>query len=323
MSMQKRILVVAETFEPTADRMTEEAVVAASALGGDVVLAVLGPQADGRARAMAAWRDVARVITFDQASIAQPLARPWADAVEAIIANVEPTLVIVPATLAGRDYTARVAARLDVPIASDVIALSQSDAAIVARRQVRGNRYITDVTLSARMSIVTLRPGTVRKRAESGGTADVERIEIADIAPSAIEVLHMAAAGRAEGSLASAERIVSGGRGLGKPENFALVEDLAAQLDAAVGASGATVGMGWRPHSQQVGSTGTMVAPRLYLAVGISGAVQHTIGMSGSEYIVAINRDPEAPIFQIAALGVVGDLFEIIPAMIEELRVAD
>jgi electron transfer flavoprotein alpha subunit len=135
-----------------------------------------------------------------------------------------------------------------------------------------------------------------------------------------VTLLEEIVAERPTEGIATAARIVSGGRGLGKAENFSLVEELAGVLDAAVGASGAVVGAGWRPHSQQVGSTGTTVAPRLYLAVGISGAVQHTIGMSGSDAIVAINRDPNAPIFQIASLGVVGDLFEIVPALIDELK---
>jgi electron transfer flavoprotein alpha subunit len=189
---------------------------------------------------------------------------------------------------------------------------------------VQGGRYVSDVTIEANQRvIVTVRPGSSRAVPLDGGRPTLREVPVAfTAADTSVQVLDTIVAETEAQGIATAARIVSGGRGLGKPENFALVEDLARELDAAVGASGAVVGLGWRPHAQQVGSTGTTVTPRLYFAVGISGAVQHTIGMSGADTIVAINRDPEAPIFQIASLGVVGDLFEIVPALIAELKSA-
>jgi electron transfer flavoprotein alpha subunit len=320
------ILVVAEGVEETRDRVTLEAVAVAQRLAESletaVSVAVLGEDADTRARAFAELDRVSVVLTGESPALAPFTARPWVEAVHRAVEALNPSLVLVPATLAGRDIAPRLAARLDAPVASDVIGIAiDQHEAVTCTRQVNGGRLVSEVTLSARPCVVSVRPGSLRETPAGGGNAEVRQLDLSGvIQDDRVTIVETTVAEKASEGIATAARIVAGGRGLDKSENFSLVEDLAAQLNAAVGASGAVVGLGWRPHSQQVGSTGTTVAPRLYLAVGISGAVQHTIGMSGADNIVAINRDPEAPIFDIASLGVVGDLFEILPALIDELK---
>jgi len=215
-----------------------------------------------------------------------------------------------------------VAARLDAGLAPDVTGVDVDDGHIVALRPVLGGRVQTAIRFEPESpAMMTIAAGAFA-RAESGeSSAPIETV-VPPIDEADLRATIMGTAVHEAGSkaLAAAERIVTGGRGLGKPEHFSLIEELARELDAAVGASGAAVGAGWRSHEDQVGSTGHTVAPRLYLAVGVSGAPQHLVGMQGAEYIVAINRDPDAPIFRSATFGIVGDLFEVVPAIIAELR---
>lgn len=315
------VLVVAESIDESRDRITSELIAMAQELNPEwIQVAAPGADSEERAKLFASMSGVTNVYVyrhdFDSVGLST------GDICQQV-ENSRPTVVLMPATLWGRDLAPRVAARLDVPIAADVISVKVNESGSLAcRRQVQGGRKESEVTLSSPCAVITTRPGSFRGSPASGGSAEVIATVVDPIIDLKVTLLEEIAAEKPTEGIATASRIVSGGRGLGKPENFALVEELAAVLNAAVGASGAVVGAGWRPHSQQIGSTGTTVAPRLYLAVGISGAVQHTIGMSGSDAIVAINRDPDAPIFQIASLGVVGDLFEIVPALIEELKKA-
>lgn len=315
------VLVVAEPIEDTRDALTSELIAIAQRVGSDIVLLILGEDAKTRSDTFSQLDRVSLVLYATGPELAPSVYKPWLDAVHQAISSVGPSLVLIPATLAGRDIAPRLAARTDVAIASDVIGLSlNSDNAITCKRQVNSGRLVSEITLSGKCPIVTVRPGSDRGVPDDGSSAEVRELQLESGNSGFVRPLETVISAKSQSGLSTAARIVSGGRGLGKPENFHLVEELASALDAAVGASGAVVGAGWRPHSEQVGSTGTTVAPRLYFSVGISGAVQHTIGMSGADSIVAINRDPDAPIFQIASLGVVGDLFEIVPALIEELK---
>jgi electron transfer flavoprotein alpha subunit len=327
--MNDTVLVIAEGVDPNRDRVTEELIAAgqriAATLDSELHAAVIGPGAVERAGRIASFGAVSEVLHADDPVLAPYVNAPWIRAAEAMIAASSARIVLIPATLAGRDVAPRLAARLGFAIISDVIAIDvDASGVLTCLRQVQGGRYVSDVTVGANQRvIVTVRPGSSRDAPAEGGSAALREVPVTfTAADTSVQVMETILAEREAEGIATAARIVTGGRGLGKPENFTLVEDLARELNAAVGASGAVVGLGWRPHSQQVGSTGTTVTPRLYLSVGISGAVQHTIGMSGADNIVAINRDPAAPIFQIASLGVVGDLFEIVPALIDELKSA-
>jgi electron transfer flavoprotein alpha subunit len=234
----------------------------------------------------------------------------------------DPAVVLVPGTTAGRDYAPLVAARLGAGLAADCVSFAVENGALVATRPVLGGRALTRVRFpGGGPSMVTVRSGSFAK-AESGLTEPiVERLEVTlspdDQRASLVETTPK---GTGASRLDSADVVVSGGRGLKEPAQFAIVEELAEAFGAAVGATRAVVDAGWRPHHEQIGQTGRTVSPRLYVAVGISGAVQHNVGMQGSDYIVAINRDPDAPIFKIASFGIVGDLFEIVPALSAEVR---
>ncbi|MDQ3044391.1 MAG: electron transfer flavoprotein subunit alpha/FixB family protein, partial [Chloroflexota bacterium] len=211
---------------------------------------------------------------------------------------------------------------LGTGLAADCVQLDVEEGALVAVRPILGGRVQTAVRLAgSEPQMATVRPGAFEKADASGTAPEIENvtIELTD-ADNRIAIRGTAAKEMGSVNLEAAEIIVSGGRGLKEPDNFKIVEELAAALDAAVGASRAVVDAGWRPHHEQVGQTGRTVAPRLYVAVGISGAVQHLVGMQGAEYIVAINRDPDAPIFKTASFGIVGDLFEIVPAVTEAIK---
>lgn len=263
-----------------------------------------------------------RVIVADDGRLAGLMPAAAAAALTQVIAGSNPTVVLIPGTTAGRDYAPMAAARLGIGLAADCVAFSVDNGAVVATRPVLGGRGLSRVTFpSGGPVMATVRSGSFQK-AETG--LSDPNVEILDVtfAPEDLRVslVETAPKGAAGSRLDSADIVVSGGRGLKEPARFVMVEELAEVFGAAVGATRAVVDAGWRPHHEQIGQTGRTVSPRLYVAVGISGAVQHNVGMHGSDYIVAINRDPDAPIFKIASFGIVGDLFEVVPAVTAEVR---
>lgn len=248
----------------------------------------------------------------------------YADVLTGIIAKYKPSVVLFGATINGRDLAPRIAARLRIGLTADCTGLEIDEKGrLVQTRPAFGGNIMASILSRTRPQMATVRPN-VMKMSEPDWTrrAEIERIKVT-IDPKAIRArvvdIVKEVAERAV-NIEEADIIVSGGRGLGSPENFKLMRELAEALGGAVGASRPIVDSGWLPHHQQVGQTGKTVSPKLYVAVGISGAIQHLIGMQTSDIIIAINKDPEAPIFKVATLGVVGDLFKIVPALIEELR---
>jgi electron transfer flavoprotein alpha subunit len=223
----------------------------------------------------------------------------------------------------GKDLAPRVAAKLGVPLASDLTTVQLSGDTVTGTHPVNTGKVIATVTLAANPAVVSLRPGAVTS-AEKPRTARVETAApVGDPSASRVKVTQTIAGNTAKLDLGDAPIIVSGGRGLRAAENFKLVEDLAAAFgNAAVGATRAVTDDGWRPHSDQIGQTGRQVSPNLYVAVGISGAIQHLAGMRTSKTIVAINKDPEAPIFNIADYGIVGDVLEVVPALTAAVKAA-
>lgn len=320
------ILVIAEFLDDQPRALTLESVRAATTLAceldAEVVVAVAGTATEAMASWMSHVDGVHRVVAFENEHLRMFLPGVWVGAVTSIIRRVRPIAVMIPSSITGRDYAARVAARLEVGLVPDVTGVRIDDGRIIAERSVLGGRVLTSIAfISDPPAMMTIAAGAFARAGEGAATAPVEIVDVAiDEADRRAEIVETSVHEAGGPALAAAERIVTGGRGLGGAEHFGLIEELAGELDAAVGASGAVVGAGWRSHSDQVGSTGHSVAPRLYLAVGVSGAPQHLAGMQGAEYVVAINRDPDAPIFKIAAFGIVGDLFEVVPTLIDELR---
>jgi electron transfer flavoprotein alpha subunit len=237
------------------------------------------------------------------------------------IDKVSPGVVLLTTTSSGKDLAPRIAARCNAGVASEVIGLEWADGKLRARRPVYSGKVFTTVEVSSNPAIATCRANAFPIVETGGGASEVVDLGYSPIEPKA-KVVETKAPETSEVMLAEADVVVSGGRGLKDPENFKLIRDLANALGAAVGASRATVDAGWIDHQYQVGQTGRVVSPNLYVAVGISGAIQHLAGMNSSKHIVAINKDPEAPIFRIADLGVVGDLFEILPVLTEEIKKA-
>ena len=303
------ILVLAEHDHATIKPATRHAVAAAVKLGAPVHVLVAGSDAGGAAGAAAAIAGVAKVLHADAAHFAQPTAEHQAAQILAVAAGGGYTHIVAPATGTGKNVMPRVAAKLDVAQVSDVTAVVSPDTFV--RPIYAGNAFAT-VQSKDSVKVVTVRT-TAFDAAGDGGGAPVD--PIAASAPAAgAKVIGQELTKSERPELTSARIVVSGGRGLASGENYRKVlEPLADRLNAALGASRAAVDAGYVPNDYQVGQTGKIVAPDLYVAIGISGAIQHLAGMKDSKVIVAINKDPEAPIFQIADYGLVGDLFEVVP----------
>ncbi|VWB17975.1 electron transfer flavoprotein subunit beta [Burkholderia lata] len=306
------ILVIAEHGNASIRAATLNAVAAAQALnaagGGDVHVLVAGHDAQAAADAAAKIPGVSKVLLADASQLADGLA----ENVEATVMNVAHgySHIVVPATAYGKNIAPRIAAKLDVAQISEITAVVSAD---TFERPIYAGNAIATVQSSDPVKVITVRATGFDPVAAEGGNATVEKVEAAaDTGKSQFVSREVTKLDRPE--LTSANIIVSGGRGLGSGENYTKVlEPLADKLQAALGASRAAVDAGYVPNDYQVGQTGKIVAPQLYIAVGISGAIQHLAGMKDSKVIVAINKDPEAPIFSVADYGVVGDLFTLVP----------
>ncbi|MGH6885992.1 MAG: electron transfer flavoprotein subunit alpha/FixB family protein, partial [Geminicoccales bacterium] len=308
------VLVLAEHDNQQIRKATLNAVAAARKAGGDVHVLVAGHGAGNAAKAAAQIAGVAKVLHADAAHLGEFLAENVAALLVALAKDY--THLLAPATSTGKDVMPRAAALLDVQQVSDIVAIEAADTFV---RPIYAGNGLATVKSSDKIKVITVRTTAFDAVAATGGSAKVETVQPpADSGLSSFVGREVAKSERPE--LTSARVVVSGGRGMGSGENFKLLEPLADRLNAAMGASRAAVDAGFVPNDWQVGQTGKIVAPDLYVAVGISGAIQHLAGMKDSRVIVAINKDEEAPIFQVADYGIVGDLFQVVPQVLEELK---
>jgi electron transfer flavoprotein alpha subunit len=286
---------------------------------GDAEAVVLGSEVKELA-AEAGKYGAKRVHVDDDVLLDKPLPQPRVDALETLLGEQQFDAVLFAASVLSADVAAALAARLDAGLNYDLTDLAVEDGKLVGKRPALGDSVYVDVGWSSELSLALIRSGTFEP-AESGGSAEVvpfeSRFQDFSLAATMVEQAHEESEGP---SIEDADVIVAAGRGLGSPDNFGLVEELAKALGGAGAATRAVVDAGWYPYSTQVGQTGKTVSPKLYVAVGISGAIQHKVGMQSSGLIVAISKDPNAPIFEYADLGVVGDLHEIVPKLTELVR---
>jgi electron transfer flavoprotein alpha subunit len=305
-------LVIAEHDNASLKGSTLNTVTAAAQCGGEVHVLVAGHNCGAAAETASKITGVAKVLVADAAHFADGLAENIAEQALAIAGNY--SHILAPATAYGKNILPRVAARLDVGQISEI---TKVDAPDTFERPIYAGNAIATVQSADPVKVITVRT-TGFDAAATNGNAAVETIgAAADSGKSSFVSRELAKSDRPE--LTAAKVIVSGGRGMGSGDNFKLLEPLADKLGAAMGASRAAVDAGFVPNDWQVGQTGKIVAPQLYIAVGISGAIQHLAGMKDSKTIVAINKDPEAPIFSVADYGIVGDLFEVVPQLVNEL----
>jgi len=308
------VLVLAEHDQQSVKKATLNTVAAAQKIGGDIHVLVAGHNAGAAAKAAAQIAGVAKVLHADAPHLGEFLAENVAALVVSLAKGY--THVLAPATSTGKDVMPRAAALLDVQQVSEIVAVESADTFV---RPIYAGNALATVKSSDAIKMITVRTTGFDAVAATGGSAPVESVAApADTGLSAFVGREVQKSERPE--LTSARIVVSGGRGMGSGENFKLLEPLADQLNAAMGASRAAVDAGFVPNDWQVGQTGKIVAPELYVAIGISGAIQHLAGMKDSRVIVAINKDEEAPIFQVADYGIVGDLFQVVPQVIEELK---
>lgn len=305
-------LVVAEHDNKSLKEVTTKTISAAAAVSTPVHVLVAGQDCDGAAAQAAKIAGVEKVLVADDTLYAKMVA----ETMETLILSLADKYdtILAPATTNGKNYLPRVAARLDVPQISEIIAVESPD---TFRRPIYAGNAIQTVQAGAGKKVITVRT-TAFKAAGEGGNATIEKITAAaDPGLSKFVGEELSKSDRPE--LTSAKIVISGGRGMGSGENFHLLDNIVGKLHAALGASRAAVDAGFVPNDYQVGQTGKVVAPDLYIAVGISGAIQHLAGMKDSKVIAAINKDEEAPIFQVADYGLVADLFKVLPEMDEEL----
>ena len=291
----------------------------AAQLGDDVAAVLCGASVEGLAEEVGR-HGAKRVFVAEDPALEAPLPQPRVDVLAKLVEAEGFDTVLFGASVLTADIASALAARLDAGLNWDLTDLEQKDGKLVGKRPALQDSVLLDVGWKSEPRLALIRSGTFEP-AESGGSAEVKKVpvEIEDWSKQAVMVEQ--AHEESEGpSIEDADVIVAGGRGLGKPENFSLVEDLAKALGGAVAATRAVVDAGWYPYASQVGQTGRSVAPKLYIACGISGAIQHKVGMQSSGTIVAINKDPNAPIFEYSDLGVVGDVHEIVPKLTELVK---
>ncbi|TBW02142.1 electron transfer flavoprotein subunit alpha/FixB family protein [Azotobacter chroococcum] len=307
------ILVIAEHDNAVLAAATLNTVTAAQAIGGDIHVLVAGSGCSTVAESAAKIAGVAKVLVADDAAHAHLLAENVAPLIAGLARNY--SHVLAPASTNGKNYLPRVAALLDVDQISEIVAVESAD---TFKRPIYAGNAIATVQSSAPIKVISVRATAFDAAAGEGGSAAIEALAgTGEAGNSRFVGEELAKSDRPE--LTSARVVVSGGRGLQSGENFQLLYALADKLGAAVGASRAAVDAGFAPNDMQVGQTGKIVAPDLYIAVGISGAIQHLAGMKDSKVIVAINKDAEAPIFQVADYGLVADLFEVVPELEKQL----
>ena len=308
-------LVIAEHDNASLKGSTHHTVTAALACGGEVHILVAGSNAGAAAEQAAQIAGVTKVLVADAPHFADGLAENVAEQVLALTTAGAYSHILAPATAYGKNILPRVAARLDVAQISEI---TKVDAPDTFERPIYAGNAIATVQSNDAVKVITVRGTGFDAAPATGGSATVETVAaVADSGTSSFVGRELAKSDRPE--LTAAKIIVSGGRGMGSGDNFKLLEPLADRLNAAMGASRAAVDAGYVPNDWQVGQTGKIVAPSLYIAVGISGAIQHLAGMKDSKVIVAINKDPEAPIFSVADYGIVGDLFEVVPELVKAL----
>ncbi|MDH3217310.1 MAG: electron transfer flavoprotein subunit alpha/FixB family protein [Candidatus Krumholzibacteria bacterium] len=323
--MTNDILVFAEVREGSFKRINAELVSAASVLvdklGGVVHIAVLGGAVDGAVEEARSYA-TGKVYVVKSDVLDSYSTQGFASGLEAVLKECDPAIVLFGATAMGKDLSTRVAARARGSLMTDCTELDVEDGALKAKRPVySGKAYADVITTKATIKMASLRPNIYPAAQKTGNLADVAEVSLPitlDQIGAMVKEIVVTSAGRKD--VTEAEIIVAGGRSLKSEDNFKILEELADVLGASVGASRAAVDAGYAPHSRQVGQTGKVVNPKLYIACGISGAIQHLVGMRTSKVIVAINKDPNAPIFQHANYGIVGDLFEIVPIMTQQFK---
>jgi electron transfer flavoprotein alpha subunit len=316
--MGQGVLVVAEQRDGEYRKVAYEAVSEgrriADALGVSLTAVVLGSGVEGIAGQLGQY-GADQVQVADDAALAEYTTEAYVNVLAGIVAADDPAVILMGASAQGKDLAGRLSARLNAGLAVECVAITVQDGKLIYKRPMFGGKILAEVTIAGTPQIATIRPN-VMEITESAKAGAVEKAAVA-VGEVKARVLERKVEAGEKLELTEADIIVSGGRGTSG--DYKVIEELAAKLNAAVGASRSSVDEGWRPHSDQVGQTGKVVSPNLYIACGISGAIQHLAGMSTSKYIVAINKDPEAPIFSKSDFGIVGDLFEIVPAITKAL----
>lgn len=314
------ILIVVELNGGKVSKSTLEMVAAARQMGrgGDVTALVLGSGVAGAAGEVAQYVD--QVLVGDLPALAEYGPEVWAAAVAQIAREGEASTILIGGSRSGREYSPRVAVKLDAPLLEDVIAVQNAGGVLTAERYTFLARVTETVETAAPVVVVTVKPGAFAPAGPASAVAEQFDVDL-ELPVSRLKVTGKTNEKTDRVSLTEADIVVSGGRGVGSAEAFeAMIVPLADRLGAAVGATRAIVDAGWRPYAEQVGQTGKTVQPKVYVAVGISGAVQHLSGMNKSKVIVAINKDAEAPIFKVADYGIVGDVKMLVPAILDELK---